>query len=68
MNLQDEMRIAKERGLEFIPPYRLAEIMKLSQRVIKLLTDNTTAVTLSYSDMKTVMEIVNDVINKGVGN
>ena len=57
MTLKDEMKKAEENGYKFIPPYKLNEMAKLSGKIVKLLTDNATAVTLCYDDMKTVMKI-----------
>lgn len=68
MNLKDEIKRAEEKGMEFIPPYKLAEMMRLSSRIVKMLTDNVSTVTLSYSDMKKVMQIVDNAISQGAGN
>ena len=38
---------------------------KLSGKIVKLLPDNATAVTLFYDDMKTVMKMVNSVLEQG---
>lgn len=54
------------KGLAFIPPYKLAEMTRLSNKIVKLLTDNISAVTLSYDDMKTVLRIVSGILEQGV--
>lgn len=66
MTLKDEIKLAEDNGHKYIPPYKLAEIMKLSNKIVKLLTDNVSSVTLSYGDMKTVMSIVNNALDKGI--
>lgn len=66
MTLNDEIKHAAENGLAFIPPYKLAEMTKLSNKIVKLLTDNISAVTLSYDDMKTVLRIVGGILEQGV--
>ncbi len=66
MTLKDEIKIAEEKGYKYIPPYKLAEMMKLSSKIVKLLTDNVSAVTLSYEDMKTVMRIVDNALEQGI--
>jgi hypothetical protein len=66
MTLRDEIKQAEDKGYKYIPPYKLAEMMKLSTKIVKMLTDNVSAVTLSYDDMKTVMHIVDDVLSQGI--
>lgn len=66
MTLRDEIKLAEDNGYKYIPPYKLAEIMKLSSKIVKLLTDNVSTVTLSYEDMKTVMSIVDNALNQGI--
>lgn len=65
MTLKDEMKKAEENGYKFIPPYKLNEMAKLSGKIVKMLTDNAAAVTLCYDDMKTVMKMVNSVLEQG---
>lgn len=66
MTLKEEIENAQEKGLAFIPPYKLAEMTRLSNRIVKLLTDNMSAVSLSYDDMKTVLRIVSGILEQGV--
>ena len=66
MNMKDEIKQAEENGYKYIPPYKLAEMMKVSNKIVKLLTENTTAVTLCYDDMKVVMKIVDSALSKGI--
>lgn len=66
MNLREEMKQAIEKGMIFIPPFKLAEMNKLASKIVKLLTDNITAVSLSYSDMKTVMAMVENTLDFGI--
>lgn len=65
MTLKEEMKRAEDNGKDFIPPYKLNEIMKLASKIVKILTENSTAVTMSYGDMATVMRIVEETIEKG---
>lgn len=65
MTLKQEIKYAEDNNKRFIPPYKLNEIMRLSGKIIKLLTENTTAVTLSYTDMETVMQIVGNALEQG---
>lgn len=65
LTLKEEMKRAEDNGKDFIPPYKLNEIMKLASKIVKLLTENSTAVTMSYGDMATVMRIVEETIEKG---
>ena len=39
MTAIEEKKIAEENGYEYIPPYKLNEMMKLSSKIVKLLTD-----------------------------
>lgn len=41
-------------------------MMKVSGKIVKILTENTTAVTLCYDDMKVVMRIVDNVLSQGI--
>lgn len=66
VTLKDEIKLAEDNGYKYIPPYKLAEMMKLSNKIVKLLTDNVSAVALSYDDMKTVMQIVNNALDQGI--
>lgn len=66
MNMKDEIKQAEENGYKYIPPYKLAEMMKVSNKIVKLLTENTTAVTLCYDDMKVVMKIVDSALSQGI--
>ena len=61
-----EIKQAEENGFQYIPPYKLAEMMKVSGKIVKILTENTTAVTLCYDDMKVVMRIVDNVLSQGI--
>ena len=66
MNMKDEIKQAEENGFQYIPPYKLAEMMKVSGKIVKILTENTTAVTLCYDDMTVVMRIVDNVLSQGI--
>ena len=56
MTLNEEMKEAEEKGYKFIPPYKLNEMMKLSGKIVKILTDYNIPVTLCYDDMKIVLK------------
>lgn len=66
MTLKEEMESVKETGGTYIPPYKLNEMMKLSAKVVKLLTENTTAVSMCYGDMKIVMKMVDEILSHGI--
>ncbi len=66
MNMKDEIKQAEENGFQYIPPYKLAEMMKVSGKIVKILTENTTSVALCYDDMKVVMKIVDNVLSQGI--
>lgn len=66
MTLKEEMTLVEESGGVFIPPYKLNEMMKLSSKIVKLLTENTAAVSMCYRDMKTVMQMVDDALSHGI--
>ena len=66
MNMKDEIKQAEENGFQYIPPYKLAEMMKVSGKIVKILTENPPAVKLSYDDMKVVMRIVDNVLSQGI--
>lgn len=62
MTMREEMLKAQADGNEYIPPFKLNEMVKLAGKVVKLLTDNCSAVTFSYSDIKIVMRMVDNVL------
>lgn len=66
MTLKEEMKAVEENGGTYIPPYKLNEMMKLSGKIVKLLTENSTAVSMCYSDMKIVMKMVDHILSCGV--
>lgn len=65
MTLKEEMDKAIQEGTTYIPPYKLKEMTKVSSKIIDLLTANMATVAFSYSDMKTVMRIVENVLEQG---
>ena len=64
MNIKDEMNEVISRGGKYIPPYKLQEMSKTSNKIIKLLTDNVNVVSFSYEDIDTILEIVHFTISK----
>lgn len=66
MTLKEEIKNAEDNNLAYIPPYKLAEMTKLSSKIVKMLTDNVSTVTFSYDDMKTIMRIVDNILSQGV--
>ena len=66
MTVKEEMEYAEKLGCKYIPPYKLAKMSELSNKIVKLLTDNVSAVSLCYDDMKIVLKIAESVIEKGV--
>ncbi len=66
MTVKEESEKAVSNGYKYIPPYKLNKITELSSKIVKLLTDNITTVTLCYEDMKLVLSIAEDIIDKGV--
>lgn len=66
MTLNEEMKEAEEKGYKFIPPYKLNEMMKLSGKIVKILTDYNIPVTLCYDDMKIVLKMANCALEQGI--
>ena len=66
MTLKEEMKSVEETGGIYIQPYKLNEMMKLSGKIIKLLTENTTVVSMCYRDMKIVMQMVDDILSHAI--
>lgn len=66
MTVKEEMEYAEKLGCKYITPYKLAKMSELSNKIVKLLTDNVSAVSLCYDDMKIVLKIAESVIEKGV--
>ena len=62
----EEMKEAEEKGYKFIPPYKLNEMMKLSGKIVKILTDYNIPVTLCYDDMKIVLKMANCALEQGI--
>lgn len=40
MTLKEEIKRAEEKGFAYIPPYKLAEMMKLSSKTVMQIVDN----------------------------
>lgn len=66
MTLKEEMKKAQDEGKIFIPPYKMNEMMKVSSKIVKLLTENANAVTFGYNDMKIIMKIVNNSLEEHI--
>lgn len=66
MTVKEEMEYAEKLGCKYIPPYKLARMSELSNKIVKLLTDNVNAVTLCYEDTKIVLKIAESIIEKGI--
>lgn len=66
MTVKEEMESATDKGYRYIPPYKLNKITELSSKIVKLLTDNANTITLCYEDMKIVLSIAEEIIDKGV--
>lgn len=66
MTLREEMKAVEESGGIYIPPYKLNEMVKISCRIVKTLTGNTAAVSMSYSDMRTILKMVDESLSHGI--
>lgn len=66
MTIKEEAEKAVKNGYEYIPPYKLNKMPDLSHKIVKLLTDNVSAVTLCYADMKIVLEMAGQMIDRGI--
>lgn len=69
MNTADYIRreadeIASRTG-RYIPPYRLANLMKTSQRITELITRSDVAMT--YDEIQLVLGIVQGAVGKAIG-
>lgn len=66
MTIKEEMEYAEKLDCKYIPPYKLAKMSELSNKIVKLLTDNVSAVTLCYEDTKIVLKIAELIIENGI--
>lgn len=64
MNTNDEMNKIISAGGKYIPPYKLQEMSKVSNRIIKILTDNVNAVSFSYEDIDIILDMVHYTLGK----
>lgn len=66
MTIKEEMEYTEKLGCKYIPPYKLAKMSELSHKIVKLLTDNISAVTLCYEDTKIVLKIAESILDNGI--
>lgn len=64
MSINDEMNKIISAGGKYIPPHKLQEMSKTSNRIIKILTDNVNAVSFSYEDIDIILDMVHYALGK----
>ena len=62
--MKEEAIAAEARGETYIPPYRMAELMKIAQRIMGILSAPR-GITISYSECDVVLSLVSQAIERG---
>ncbi len=68
MTIKEEAEKVTADGSKYIPPYKLNKIADLAVKTVKLLTDSKSVCTFCYEDMKLVLKIAEEIIDKGVSS
>lgn len=67
MTIKDEMDKITSAGGRYIPPYKLIKITDLASKIIKLMTNSGMDATFCYDDMNLTLDVVKEILDKGVG-
>lgn len=67
MTIKEEMEKITAAGGRYIPPYKLNKMTDLASKIVKLMTNSGMDVTFCYDDMNLTLDIVREILDKGVG-
>lgn len=66
MKLKEEMDKAVEQGLEFIPPYKIADMAKTANKITQILADKAMPISYGYSEMRIILRMVENTLAEGI--
>lgn len=66
MRLKEEIEKAAREGYELIPPYKLAEMSRVADKIVQLIANKASPIAYGYSDMKVILRMVDNIISEGI--
>lgn len=66
MRLKEEIEKAARDGYELIPPYKLAEMSRVADKIVQLIANKASPIAYGYSDMKIILSMVDKIISEGI--
>lgn len=66
MRLKEEIEKAAHEGYELIPPYKLAEMSRVADKIVQLLANKASPIAYGNSEMKIIPSMVDKTLAEGI--